>query len=42
MERNESMESLYRRKSARAYTDEPAPEELKRAVLEDRAGNKGL
>ncbi len=42
MERNESMESLYRRKSVRAYTDEPAPEELKRAVLEDRAGNKGF
>ena len=34
MERNEIMESLYRRKSVRAYTDEPVPEALKRAVLE--------
>lgn len=30
---NEILESLYRRKSVRAYTDEPIPEDVKRQVL---------
>ena len=34
MEQNEVIASLYRRKSVRAYRDEPVPPEVKAAVLE--------